>query len=257
MGADRRGPWGPPTRASILLLLKTWRKRTCALPQLSPPHSASWGLPIQFANLHDEVITSGRANCGSAAQLNKPLARSLGVPLGTRLALTPRGQGQCPVGSRTLEATRAPSWASRPSPGCPFKPSKHATARTAPSPAAHPTAHAAASGPPLPPAPQRGGASRPPEKPGPGRRAVRVIGQREPDAGSRYKSPEAAACATVFARSCRGFLLQQCLDGTRRSFLHPAGLSALPSATSPQRPPAAPIRLPPPLQRRRAAAASP
>ncbi|XP_036993715.2 ferritin heavy chain [Artibeus jamaicensis] len=49
------------------------------------------------------------------------------------------------------------------------------------------------------------------------RQAGSVIGQGRCDACSCYKSGVAGHCARVFAESCRGFLLQQCLNGTRRS----------------------------------------
>ncbi|XP_026343568.3 ferritin heavy chain [Ursus arctos] len=126
-----------------------------------------------------------------------------------------------------------------------------------------------------PPGPTRGGtraafpgggaAPPPPHRPGAGPRAHRkrrgsarraggLIGRSEPDARSRYKCGARAVCATVFAESRRGFLLQQCLDGTRRSFPPPQpAAQSQPSAISSQRPRTAP-RPPPPLQRRAAAA---
>lgn len=148
---------------------------------------------------------------------------------------------------------RAPSWASRPSPLCPFKATKRATERTATLPAARSAAPAAASGPPLPHRPSGAGLHAHRKRRGLVRRATRVIGQCGPDARSRYKRPEAAACATVFAWSCRGFLLQQCLDGTRRSFPRPAGSSdlafrhLLPAPSDRPQVPATATAPPPPL----------
>ncbi|KAM5268038.1 DNA-directed RNA polymerase II subunit RPB4 isoform 1-T1 [Hipposideros larvatus] len=84
---------------------------------------------------------------------------------------------------------------------------------------------------------------------------------------SRFKNRETIASVrrVVCARYRRGadslrpelpwFPASTVLGRNRRSFLHPAGLSALPFTTCPQRPPFA-LRFPPPLQRRRAAAAA-
>ena len=87
------------------------------------------------------------------------------------------------------------------------------------------------------------------------RRAGSVIGRGGADARSGYKRRATATCATVLAESRRGFLLQQCLNGTRllvpRYPGRPLRASPRHHLTAPSDRPKVPATTPAPLGRRR------